>query len=65
MVKASGLDFVMLDLEHGSYALETLADMATAGRGHGLPVLSEAQKAINQFLVHRHPEFLHGVPVTA
>jgi 2-keto-3-deoxy-L-rhamnonate aldolase RhmA len=32
------LDFIMLDLEHGSSSLETLADVAGTGRGAGVEV---------------------------
>jgi 2-keto-3-deoxy-L-rhamnonate aldolase RhmA len=34
----AGLDFIMLDLEHGSSSLETLADVAGTGRGVGIEV---------------------------
>jgi 2-keto-3-deoxy-L-rhamnonate aldolase RhmA len=32
----AGLDFVMLDMEHGSYSLETIADFCKVARGSGL-----------------------------
>ena len=44
----SGLDFIMMDMEHGSYSLETVADICKVGRSAGLgcfvrvPELSKA-----------------------
>ncbi|UCF99474.1 MAG: hypothetical protein JSV89_08025 [Spirochaetaceae bacterium] len=38
IAKQAGLDFIMLDLEHGSNSLETLGDVALAGRGAGVEV---------------------------
>jgi 2-keto-3-deoxy-L-rhamnonate aldolase RhmA len=38
IAKQAGLDFIMLDLEHGSSSLEILADVASAGRGVGIAV---------------------------
>jgi 4-hydroxy-2-oxoheptanedioate aldolase len=38
IARQAGLDFIMLDLEHGSSSLETLADVATTGRGAGVEV---------------------------
>ncbi|MCG3181435.1 MAG: 2-dehydro-3,6-dideoxy-6-sulfogluconate aldolase [Phycisphaerae bacterium] len=35
----AGLDFVMVDLEHGAHTVETLTDLAAAATGVGLPVL--------------------------
>jgi len=34
----AGLDFIMLDLEHGSSSLETLADVAACGRGASVEI---------------------------
>lgn len=39
LAKTAGLDFVMPDLEHGDYSIESLADLALAGQYAGLPVL--------------------------
>ena len=33
---AAGLDFIMLDMEHGPYSMETLADVASAASGAGV-----------------------------
>jgi 2-keto-3-deoxy-L-rhamnonate aldolase RhmA len=38
IARQAGLDFIMLDLEHGAGSLETLADTAGTGRGAGLEV---------------------------
>lgn len=38
IARQAGLDFIMLDLEHGSSSLETLADVAASGRGAGMEV---------------------------
>ena len=38
IARQAGLDFIMLDLEHGSSSLETLADVAACGRGAGIEV---------------------------
>ena len=38
IARQAGLDFIMLDLEHGSSSLETLSDVAAAGRGAGVEV---------------------------
>jgi 2-keto-3-deoxy-L-rhamnonate aldolase RhmA len=38
IAKQAGLDFIMLDLEHGSSSLEALADVTAAGRGAGVEV---------------------------
>ena len=44
----AGLDFIMMDMEHGSYSLETIADICKVGRAAGLacfvrvPELSKA-----------------------
>ncbi|MBN2553077.1 MAG: hypothetical protein JXB06_09920 [Spirochaetales bacterium] len=38
IARQAGLDFIMLDLEHGSSSLETLSDVAATGRGAGLEV---------------------------
>ena len=32
----AGLDFIMLDMEHGTYSLETLADVAAVARASGI-----------------------------
>ena len=36
VAKNAGLDFIMLDLEHGPYTLETVEDVFKVGRGLGL-----------------------------
>jgi 2-keto-3-deoxy-L-rhamnonate aldolase RhmA len=38
IARQAGLDFIMVDLEHGSSSPETLADVASAGRGAGVEV---------------------------
>jgi 2-keto-3-deoxy-L-rhamnonate aldolase RhmA len=38
IARQAGLDFIMLDLEHGSSSLETLSDVAATGRGAGVEV---------------------------
>jgi 2-keto-3-deoxy-L-rhamnonate aldolase RhmA len=38
IARQAGLDFIMLDLEHGSSSLETLADVAGTGRGAGIEI---------------------------
>jgi 4-hydroxy-2-oxoheptanedioate aldolase len=38
IARQAGLDFIMLDLEHGSSSPETLADVAACGRGAGVEV---------------------------
>jgi 4-hydroxy-2-oxoheptanedioate aldolase len=38
IARQAGLDFIMLDLEHGSSSLETLGDVAATGRGAGVEV---------------------------
>jgi 2-keto-3-deoxy-L-rhamnonate aldolase RhmA len=38
VARQAGLDFIMLDLEHGPGSLETLADVAGTGRGAGIDV---------------------------
>ena len=38
IAKQAGLDFIMLDLEHGSSSLETLADVAASARGAGIEI---------------------------
>jgi 4-hydroxy-2-oxoheptanedioate aldolase len=40
IARQAELDFIMLDLEHGSGSLETLADVAASGRGAGLEVFA-------------------------
>jgi 2-keto-3-deoxy-L-rhamnonate aldolase RhmA len=38
MARAAGMDFIMLDMEHGAYSYETLWDMAGPSRAAGLDV---------------------------
>jgi 2-keto-3-deoxy-L-rhamnonate aldolase RhmA len=38
LAKSAGLDFVMLDMEHGDYSMQTLADLALAGQFASFPV---------------------------
>lgn len=38
IAKASGLDFIMLDMEHGSYSVETVEDIAKVARLCGLGI---------------------------
>lgn len=38
IARQAGLDFIMLDLEHGSSSLQTLADVASTGHGAGVEV---------------------------
>jgi 2-keto-3-deoxy-L-rhamnonate aldolase RhmA len=38
IARQAGLDFIMLDLEHGSGSMETLSDVASCGRGAGIEV---------------------------
>jgi len=40
IAKASGLDFIMLDMEHGSYSLETVEDIAKVARLCGLGIFA-------------------------
>ncbi len=38
IAKNAGLDFVMVDMEHGAYSIETFSDMAQVARSIGLGV---------------------------
>lgn len=38
LAMSAGLDFVMLDMEHGDYSMQTLADLALAGQFSRFPV---------------------------
>jgi 2-keto-3-deoxy-L-rhamnonate aldolase RhmA len=38
IARQAGLDFIMLDLEHGSSSMENLSDVASIGRGAGIEV---------------------------
>ena len=40
IAKAAGLDFIMLDMEHGSYSLETVEDIARVARLCGLGIFA-------------------------
>ena len=40
IAKASGLDFIMLDMEHGSYSLETVEDIAKVARLCGVGIFA-------------------------
>src|SRR5690606_35418210 len=39
ILKAAGLDFIWLDMEHSSPSIETVADMALLGRALDFPVV--------------------------
>ena len=39
LLKAAGLDFARIDMEHSSPSMETVADMAVLGRALGFPVI--------------------------
>lgn len=38
VAKDAGLDFIMIDMEHGSYSVETFADIASVARSIGLGI---------------------------
>jgi len=40
IAKAAGLDFIMLDMEHGSYSLETVEDIAKVARLCGIGIFA-------------------------
>ena len=63
IAKESGLDFVMFDLEHGAYSLETLADMAMMGRCHGLPVCARLPELSRAWVSGALDAGLEGVMV--
>ena len=44
IAKASGLDFIMLDMEHGSYSLETVEDIAKVARLCGLGIFARVPR---------------------
>jgi 4-hydroxy-2-oxoheptanedioate aldolase len=46
----AGLDFIMLDLEHGSSSLETLADVAASGRGAGIEVFVRVPELVKGYV---------------
>ena len=39
LLKAAGLDFVRVDMEHSSFSMETVADMATLARALDFPMV--------------------------
>ena len=39
LLQAAGLDFVRVDMEHSSFSLETVADMATLARALDFPMV--------------------------
>ena len=39
LMKAAGLDFVRVDMEHAAMSIETIADMAVVARAIGLPLV--------------------------
>jgi 2-keto-3-deoxy-L-rhamnonate aldolase RhmA len=46
----AGLDFVMLDMEHGGYTMETVADMASVARGVGVGCLVRVPELAKSFV---------------
>ena len=39
LLQAAGLDFVRVDMEHSSFSMETVADMATLARALDFPMV--------------------------
>jgi len=50
IARQAGLDFIMLDLEHGSSSLETLADVAASGRGAGIEVFVRVPELLKGYV---------------
>jgi 2-keto-3-deoxy-L-rhamnonate aldolase RhmA len=59
----AGLDFVMLDLEHGPYSLETVADMAVVARAHGIGLLARVPELARGYVSRALDCGLDGVMV--
>jgi 2-keto-3-deoxy-L-rhamnonate aldolase RhmA len=50
ILKAAGLDFVRLDMEHSSPSMETVADMALLGRALEIPVVVRPPEANREWI---------------
>ncbi len=50
IAREAGLDYVMVDLEHGAYSLETVADMALAAKAAGLGFMARAPELTRHWI---------------
>ena len=50
ILKAAGLDFIRLDMEHSSPSMETVADMAVLGRALDFPVVVRPPEANREWI---------------
>ncbi len=52
VLKAAGFDFFFIDREHGSFSIETMADLILAARGVELPTIVRVPSSETQTLAH-------------
>ncbi len=50
VAKNAGLDFIMLDMEHGAYSIETFADVAKVARSIGLGIYVRVPELSKRFV---------------
>ncbi len=63
IAKASGLDFIMLDMEHGSYSVETVEDIAKVARLCGVGIFARVPSLDRAYISRVMDAGVQGVMV--
>jgi 2-keto-3-deoxy-L-rhamnonate aldolase RhmA len=61
--KAAGLDFLLFDMEHGPYSLETLSDISIAGRAAGVGIFARVPSLDKSYISRSLDAGVEGIMV--
>src|SRR5438309_6934615 len=56
LLRAAGLDFARIDMEHSPFSMETVADMAALARAMDFPMVVRPPEGNREWIAHRVPE---------
>lgn len=63
IAKQSGLDFAMVDMEHGAYGFETVSDIALVARAVGLGIMARIPELSRNFVCRAVDSGIQGIMV--
>lgn len=63
VAKAAGLDFLLFDMEHGSFSFETLTDIAAASRAAGVGIFCRVPELRKSYISRALDSGIEGVMV--
>jgi 2-keto-3-deoxy-L-rhamnonate aldolase RhmA len=61
--KAAGLDFLLFDMEHGPYSIETLSDISIAGRAAGVGIFARVPSLDKSYISRSMDAGVEGIMV--